>query len=120
MASKKDYNKAYKINNKISISKKAKEYYRKRKDKYKELHLKRTYNLTTEEYNKLFTLQEGKCKCCKTHQTEFKKALFVDHNHKTGEVRGLLCCNCNLAIGLVKEDINTLLEIIDYLTGVKK
>jgi DNA-directed RNA polymerase subunit RPC12/RpoP len=39
--------------------------------------------------------QEYRCKICKRHADEFKKGLVVDHNHKTGKVRALLCTNCN-------------------------
>lgn len=77
--------------------------------------LKNKYGITPEEYNKLFEEQEGKCKTCGIHQTELKYRLCVDHNHKTGEVRGLLCSHCNLCIGHSKENIETLSKIILYL-----
>lgn len=60
------------------------------------------------------------CKRCKISKSleEFHKKLSVDHCHKTGKVRGLLCSNCNTAIGLLKEDINVLKNAINYLTTI--
>lgn len=77
--------------------------------------LKRIYGMTIKDYNKLFTLQKGCCAICGKHQTECNKTLCVDHNHETGEVRGLLCHSCNVALGLLKEDINSINNIINYL-----
>jgi len=73
------------------------------------------YNLTEKEYNYLFSLQEGNCKICKKHQSKFKKKLSVDHCHKTGTVRGLLCGNCNSALGLFKDDKEVIKQALIYL-----
>ena len=43
------------------------------------------------------------------------KTLCIDHDHKTGKIRGLLCQNCNVSIGKFKEDINIMQKAIDYL-----
>jgi len=43
--------------------------------------------------------------------------LVVDHCHEGGQVRGLLCHNCNRALGLLKDDVDTLQKAIDYLGG---
>lgn len=62
--------------------------------------LKKRYNISLEEYNILLLEQEGKCKICNTITPGRKrKGFMVDHCHKTGIVRGLLCVQCNLAIG---------------------
>jgi len=79
--------------------------------------LKRLYNITIEDYNLMFEKQKGCCKICNIHQSKTLKNLFVDHNHETGEVRALLCHNCNTAIGLIKEDTNVLASAIKYLNG---
>jgi len=65
----------------------------------------------------MFEKQKGCCKICNIHQSKTLKNLFVDHNHETGEVRALLCHNCNTAIGLIKEDTNVLASAIKYLNG---
>lgn len=77
--------------------------------------LKRNFGITIEDYNKLFERQQGKCAVCGKHQTEFKKRLAVDHCHKTKKVRGLLCNNCNIGIGFMKDDIENLKCAILYL-----
>jgi hypothetical protein len=53
------------------------------------------YGITVEVYNQLFIAQKGKCAVCDTHQSVLKRKLDVDHDHKTTEVRGLLCNYCN-------------------------
>ena len=62
----------------------------------------------------MVSVQEGKCKICKTHQDNLTVPLNVDHNHITKKVRGLLCGNCNRAFGLVNENITTLENMIKY------
>lgn len=77
--------------------------------------LKVHYDITLEEYNKLFTLQEGKCQICKTHQKDLTKRLAVDHCHKTSKIRGLLCNNCNRGLGMLKENLDILEAAKEYL-----
>jgi flagellar biosynthesis GTPase FlhF len=55
------------------------------------------------------------CDICGIHQDEFKRNLDVDHDHNTGEVRGLLCTPCNSGIGKLKDSINMLEKAINYL-----
>lgn len=79
--------------------------------------LKRSYGIDIHQYNQLFKEQNGSCKCCNRHQSEFKKGLVVDHCHATNIVRGLLCTPCNLALGYVKDDIKVLNNLIKYLNN---
>jgi hypothetical protein len=72
---------------------------------------KRKYNLTTEGYNALVAAQEGKCAICGNPPVEGKE-LFVDHNHLSNKVRGLLCHRCNQ--GLI-DDIAWHQKAIEYL-----
>lgn len=82
---------------------------------------KAKYGLTEGEFNKLLTLQGGKCECCGELLTdEFEKQharnkLVIDHCHKTGEVRGLLCTMCNKGIGLLGETADSLYKAYKYL-----
>jgi hypothetical protein len=55
------------------------------------------------------------CAVCGKTPEQNKKALAVDHNHTTGLIRELLCIQCNLVLGLVKEDLNLLRSLIVYL-----
>jgi hypothetical protein len=59
--------------------------------------------------------QNDVCKICKGPGDGKKGNLAVDHNHKTGAVRGLLCNSCNVALGNAKESIEILQSMIKYL-----
>lgn len=76
---------------------------------------KTRYGITLDDYNKMFQEQNGCCAICGIHQSELKKKLHVDHSHKSGKVRGLLCGKCNLALGLLNDDIVVLSTAVRYL-----
>ena len=82
--------------------------------------LKRMYGIDLNDYEEMLKEQNYCCKICKkninTLNKGHKKALCVDHCHKTKKVRGLLCDSCNRGIGLLKEDLNILEEAIKYLS----
>lgn len=59
--------------------------------------LQRQYAITEETYNKIFERQGGRCAICGCQQ--HYQRLAVDHDHKTGMVRGLLCVQCNRGLG---------------------
>lgn len=79
----------------------------------------RTFGLTLAEYSAMVAAQDNKCAICDCGETQTRngkvKALAVDHNHETGEIRGLLCADCNQAIGKMKENRGILLAAIKYL-----
>jgi hypothetical protein len=75
------------------------------------------YGITLEEYNALLIEQNNECKICHKHITQSKYAFDVDHEHDTGIVRGLLCRQCNTALGLFREDTEILLSALIYLKG---
>lgn len=82
--------------------------------------LKRNYNLSVDGFNQRFKKQAGKCLICESRleniflEVEGKRA-SVDHDHKTGEIRGLLCNSCNSGLGYLKDDLDLLMRAIDYL-----
>ena len=82
-------------------------------------HTKRriAYGITPEEYSRLLESQGGVCALCGGES--LTRGLAVDHNHETGEVRGLLCGSCNTALGLLKEDVELLFKAIKYLDPTK-
>ena len=85
-----------------------------RKHSRKKLNLMRRYGLTIEEVDNLLLNQNNRCGCC--HKEFDKKRKFVvDHNHQTGKVRGLLCIKCNIAAGLLEDDVGTMLNLIDWI-----
>jgi hypothetical protein len=72
------------------------------------------------DYEKMFIEQEGQCKICECKLNSSRYTKFaVDHDHKTGHVRGLLCTNCNTALGLMKDSTYRLQKSIDYLNSFK-
>jgi hypothetical protein len=85
------------------------------KDQIKHNNLKYKHGITLEQYNNKFILQEGKCDICKKHASACRRALAVDHNHKTGQIRSLLCDECNRGIGLLGDDVNRLKSAYEYL-----
>lgn len=84
-------------------------------ERVKNNHLKSRYGITLEEYNNKFIEQNESCAICKIHQDDIKICLSVDHCHKTGKIRGLLCSSCNILLGKAKDDIFILKESISYL-----
>lgn len=77
--------------------------------------LKVNYGLSLEDYNTMFMRQGGKCYICKIHQNKLKRALSVDHCHKTNKVRGLLCNHCNIGLGHFDDNPYLLKRAIKYL-----
>ncbi|MDE2099549.1 MAG: endonuclease VII domain-containing protein [Patescibacteria group bacterium] len=67
------------------------------------------------DYDRAYQIQGGKCAICEIHQSEQKHRLHVDHNHKTGQFRGLLCFTCNAALGNIKENQKIIKRIGEYL-----
>lgn len=81
--------------------------------------LKNLYNITLDEYNKLLENQNYCCAICKNKNakrwTSSRLPLAVDHCHKSREIRGLLCDNCNVMLGHSKDSIDILNNAINYL-----
>ena len=77
---------------------------------------KRNYGISIDEYDKLFESQNGVCKICNKSCATGRR-LSVDHDHTTGKVRGLLCRNCNVALGYLQDDPLLLERCVLYLDG---
>lgn len=101
--------------NREKARKKTREWYKLNKDKAKDTRFKKKYNISLEDWDHMFEVQGGRCAICKTHQADLEKSLCVDHDHDTGEVRGLLCHTCNRALGLLKDRKDILLAAVEYL-----
>lgn len=85
-----------------------------------DFNLKRLYGISSDEYQRLFENQNGACAICTCPERLRRKDgtprnLHVDHDHKTGKIRGLLCHYCNTAIGAMRENEDLLLKAIAYL-----
>lgn len=110
----KDYVRNYRKTEKSKNTRR--EYYIKNKDTTRviNIYLKK-YGITHEDYEHMLQLQNEKCAICGKPLSENGKRFSVDHDHISGKVRGLLCSRCNLALGYVKDNIDTLHNMIDYL-----
>jgi hypothetical protein len=129
----KEYFKQYYLKNRQKILEKTKEYKIKNPDIYikylekygyeryammqRKSYLKRTYNVSLEEYEKKLKEQNNCCAICKRHESKFKKKLHIDHDHKTGKVRDLLCAGCNVDVSVVEDRLK---ELQEYLNKHRK
>ena len=80
----------------------------------KQGHMRRLYGLTRAELAVLVLESEGLCKICGEPMSGNRNC-HIDHCHTTGNIRGLLCGNCNVGIGHFKENIELLTAAIKYL-----
>lgn len=90
--------------------------------KNRDYKLRRDFNITIEDYERLFDAQHGLCAICSQPQKQEVRAgtgtvkwLAVDHDHITGQVRGLLCSNCNKGLGFLGDSVLGLMRAVDYL-----
>lgn len=85
------------------------------------LHYKREYGICLKDFRKLLNEQRNRCFICQCLANddgvviETGKLLVVDHDHKTGDVRGLLCHHCNSGIGMFRDNPQSLTRAIEYL-----
>ena len=78
----------------------------------------RKYGITPEEYEARLVLQDGRCAVCRGEPTVLpggNRVLVVDHSHKSGRTRGLLCYRCNSALGQLKDSPSVHRNMIRYL-----
>jgi hypothetical protein len=113
----KTYSKKYREINKDKLKEKRiinKEYIKNYQLKYK-------YDISIEQYEQMKTSQNNRCAICDNNfekqnkQGGYSKNVCIDHNHKTGKIRELLCPNCNKALGFLNENISTIKKMIIYL-----
>lgn len=97
----------------------SREYYAQNKERCREVNkeyrLKGLYGLSVQRYKDMVAKQHGRCLiCCR------KAKLVIDHCHKTGKVRGLLCSHCNLGIGSLKDNPHLLKRAAEYVVKARK
>lgn len=106
----------YRSNCKKCASAKAHEWYKDNLSRaqmnQRRFHLKKNYGVTLEQYQVRLDSQGGVCAICGDRPDQW---LAVDHCHSTGAIRGLLCNNCNRAIGLLGDRVDRLKAAINYL-----
>lgn len=94
-----------------------KKYFERHPYKQFEYRIKSEYGITAHQFHEMIIEQENKCALCEKYfnHNGTKTNFGIDHCHKTGKVRGLLCYQCNSAIGYVKESTTTLEKMIAYI-----
>lgn len=96
------------------------EYRKRRYRNVKSSEIKSKYGITLSEWETMYAAQDGTCAICKKPEDTDRYAnLAVDHCHDTGKVRGLLCNNCNRALGMFKDDLDVLRAGVAYLEAHK-
>lgn len=118
----KEYQREYYLKNRDRILKRQSEYEKLHKEKrnahrkttWRGWHLQNRYGITVEQYKEMFEKQGGLCAICGKPE-QIHANLSVDHCHISGKVRGLLCTNCNRAIGLLGDNKDILRKAIEYL-----
>jgi deoxycytidylate deaminase len=75
------------------------------------------YGISNEQYNTILADQNDVCAICKKPESEKRKYLSVDHDHKSGIIRGLLCAKCNRGLGLFKDSRESVIRAISYLAS---
>jgi hypothetical protein len=93
---------------------KGRAHYHANSDKSRDYQLRRDYGITLAGYQALFDAQSGLCAICQKPE-KFKRSLSVDPDHGTGEVRGLLCGDCNTSLGKFGDSIQVLRNAVAYL-----
>ena len=84
--------------------------------KARRAHLRRKYDISLEEYEQLLLLQGGKCAVCPATEAGGKHNVFcVDHDHVTGKIRELLCMDCNIVLGIIKDSPEHLGRLASYI-----
>jgi hypothetical protein len=107
----------YRKDNKSNYSGYVKKWRRKNPDRVRNQHLKREFGITLDQYNELSRIQNNLCAIC---QRSFNKKLHVDHDHRTNQIRGLLCGNCNRGLGLFEDNSQFLKSATNYIEQFKK
>jgi len=109
----------YENNRELTIER-AKRNYTSDKSKKRDSNLKRSYGISLRDYDSMFERQNGRCAICGVHADSLSVSLCVDHNHKTGKVRELLCRKCNFALGYMNDDISIFKSALLYLEKHEK
>jgi hypothetical protein len=73
------------------------------------------YGLSEDAYDALLQSQNYSCALCKSKDPKRKQGFVVDHDHDTGRIRGLLCHPCNIALGMLGDNVSGLQKAISYL-----
>lgn len=114
---------SYKKNKEVVI-KRVKEYRNKNPEKIRDTKLKQAYGVGVDYFNEKLKEQDGVCAGCKRNVKIIWRGKVVrmalDHDHNTGNPRGVLCIKCNRALGLLEENENIFYNLLEYINKYKK
>lgn len=96
------------------------EYRASHKDERRARHLERNFGIGIDEYEEMARKQEHRCAICGIGQEQLSKKLHVDHDHRTGKIRKLLCQKCNLIIGLLNDNVALAENMKKYLVSFEE
>ena len=114
-----EYSKQWREDNPEKVKKYSKTYCKKHRERAKRVHLKRNYDLSYENWLKMWENQDGRCAICGKRFVEPSDA-YVDHNHETNEIRSLLCRKCNFGLGMFNDDPELTTKATEYLEVYRK
>jgi len=103
------------IKNRKHLNTKNKLWRKTNREKIKAQKRKAKFGISEIEFNTMLSNQNFSCAICGLHKDKFYRNFNVDHCHKTGKIRGLLCNTCNQGLGLLKDDKDLLTKAISYL-----
>jgi hypothetical protein len=85
------------------------------RSEYNLVYTLRQHGLTRADYDQMLAAQDGRCAICRSATTQGRGRWHIDHDHVTGQVRGLLCNNCNMGIGYFGDDPEVMTAAAKYV-----
>jgi hypothetical protein len=86
------------------------------RERTRDQHLRRTFGISSEEYDSMLARQGGVCAVCR-QPPKADESFHVDHHDERGGIRGVLCVRCNNALGQLREDVDVAERAVDYLAA---
>lgn len=93
----------------------SKEWYQKNRESESLKQKLRKYGMSLDDFIAMLDAQDHQCAICHEHHDEVERGLYIDHDHTTGKVRGLLCHRCNAGIGFFRDSVQYLEDAAEYL-----
>jgi hypothetical protein len=111
-----EYGRTYYAENRDLVLERNRQKYAENPDKDRDKHLRRKYGMTLEQFDEKLEAQGGRCPICETDKPGGAGNRFhVDHDHKTMQIRKLLCIKCNAVVGYADDDPDRLVRAAEYL-----
>ena len=109
----KDYQRKWIAANREHVRAQKKAHKEANEDKYRDQEYQRRYGIGLKQYNEMMQEQEAACLLC-GHSPDDER-LYIDHCHDTKAIRGLLCCQCNAALGMLRDNPVLMRKAADYV-----